>query len=329
MNVILTEERYDADYLEQHAVGLDRLIEHVQGKTPEWAWPITGLEPGLIRETARFIAAARPASLIHPGRRVVRYGDDTQRNRAKAILAALLGSWGRRGGFVVPSAMDIPDFPYTTTAHPAAAKVDRVEPHHYPVADQVLASGLCEATIPGTAGYDLKAWMVYGTNLIQALPNPKQTIEAIQALDFIAVVDVLPAEICGWADVVLPEATYLERCDELWAPYYEEPFVAVRQPVVEPMYESKPGWWIARELAHRVGLADYFPWKDSEEYARHRVEAAGLDCEQLKATGVLLGERTPVVEEEGLGLSFDTPSGKIELYSDTLEQLGFDPMPEY
>ena len=171
--------------------------------------------------------------------------------------------------------------------------------------------------------------MVYGTNLIQALPNPRQTQEAIQALDFIVSIDVLPAEICGWSDVVLPECTYLERCDEVWAPAYKQPFVAVRQKVVEPMYDSKPGWWIARELGLRLELKDYFPWKDSVEYAKHRMTAAGYDCDEIRKTGVVLGERVPVCEEEGLQLAFNTPSGKIELYSETLKSAGFHPLPEY
>ena len=329
MNVILEENRYDAEYLDKYAIGLEELKAHVQGRTPEWAWAHTGLKPALIRETARFISSFRPASLIHPGRHTVRYGNDTQRNRAKAILAALLGSWGRRGGFLIPSNLEIPDFPYTAYKHDHRPKVDREKSHLYPLADEVLASGICDATIPGVAGYDIKAWLIYGTNLLKSLPNPKQTREAIQQLEFIAAVDVLPAEITGWADVVLPEATYLERCDNVWAPAYKQPFIAVRQPVVEPMYDSKPGWWIARELARRVGLKDYFPWKNSEEYSRYRVKAAGYDCEELKKTGVVLGEKKPTCVEEGLGLRFDTDSGKVNFYSEPLEKMGIDPMPVY
>jgi thiosulfate reductase/polysulfide reductase chain A len=255
MNVIVGEGLFDAPYLARYAVGFDELKQHVADKTPEWAYPLTGLRPELIRESARFIASFRPASLIHPGRRTTWYGDDTQRLRAMAILAALLGSWGRRGGYILPAAMEIPKFPYLPYAHkprPSADKPKR-QPSPYPLSDEVLASGLCDATIPGVASYDIKAWMVYGTNLIQALPDPRQTARAIQALDFMVAIDVLPVEITGWADVVLPESTYLERCDEVWAPSYKQPFVAVRQPVVEPMYDSRPGWWIAGGGGRRRG----------------------------------------------------------------------------
>jgi len=329
MNVIITEGRYDQAYLEKHALGFDELKQHVADKSPDWAYPITGIKPELIRETARFIAASRPASLIHPGRRTTWYGDDTQRARAMAILTALLGSWGRRGGILSPGALEIPKFPQPMAYPKGSEPLDRPKPSQYPLADEVLASGVCDASIPGTKGRGIKAWMVYGTNLMQCLPNPKQTQKAIQALDFIASVDVLPSEICGWSDVVLPEATYLERCDEVWAPAYEQPFLAIRQPVIEPMYESKPGWWIAREVARRMGLSDFFPWTDSVEYAQRRVTEAGYDCHVLRDTGVVTGKRTPTCEEEGLSLTFDTDSGKIELYSKALKELGFDPLPEF
>lgn len=329
MHVIVAEGLYDREYLDTYAVGLDKLKAHLADKTPEWAYAATTIPPERIVETARFIAGARPASLVHPGRRVTWYGDDTQRSRAIAILNALLGSWGRRGGFFLPAQLSIPKYPYpdygVEPKPPPAAPRGRV----FPFADEALASGLCEASIPGTAEYDIRGWLVYGTNLIQALPAPEATGRAIQALEFIAVIDVLPAEIVGWADVVLPESTYLERCDEIYAPPWRAPFAAVRQPVVEPMYDSKPGWWIAREIALRMGLDDYFPWKDGVEYAMQRVRRAGLDCDAMKRDGVVVGAHAAVTIEDGVVPEFGTPSGKIELYSEQLAASGFDPMPNY
>ena len=327
MNVIIGEKRYDADYVARHTHGFEELVRHVADNTPEWAYPITGIEAGTIRETARFIASHRPASLVHPGRHATWYGDDTQRLRAVAILAALLGSWGRRGGYVLPSAMEVPKFPGKNNGRAMAA--DRKEPSLYPLADETLASGVCDATIPGKAPYQLHGWMVYGTNLIQSLPDPRNVERAIQELDFLVTIDVLPVEIAGWSDVVLPESTYLERFDDVWSPAYKEPFIAVRQPAVAPMYESRPGWWIAKELAGRLGLADAFPFESPAQVAQWRVESAGHDFTKLLADGVLLGERVPVCEEEGLALSFDTPSGKVELHSATLAAAGFDPLPSY
>jgi thiosulfate reductase/polysulfide reductase chain A len=328
MQVIISEKRYDLDYVTQHALGFDELKKHVELFTPEWAHPITGLDPGLIRESARLIAAHRPASLIHPGRHVTWYGDDTQRLRAVAILAALLGSWGRRGGFLLPSSIDVPKYPALKPPTPGRPPLDKPTDGHYPLADETLASGVCDATLT-EAPYAAKGWIVYGTNLIQALPKPERTIEAIQKLDLLVTVDVLPVEIAGWSDVVLPESTYLERWDDLWSPSYKEPFVAVRQPAVAPMHDSRPGSWIARELARRLGLGDYFRWEDPQQYLRSRFDAAGLDFRTALRDGVVLGEAGPVSEEDGIELGFDTPSGKVELFSQTLKDAGFDPLPTY
>ena len=117
--------------------------------------------------------------------------------------------------------------------------------------DQGVTNGLIEATLTAKP-YPIKAWIAYATNLVQSLPNPPETIEAIQKLDLLVAIDTMPAEITGWADVVLPECTYLERYDDLISPGFRTPFVSLRQPVVEPMYESKDGYTIARELAKKL-----------------------------------------------------------------------------
>jgi thiosulfate reductase / polysulfide reductase chain A len=329
MHVIIDEKLYDADYLERYAYGFDQLKAHVAAFSPEWAYPRTGIEPRKIRETAHLMAGARPATLIHPGRHVTWYGDDTQRSRAIAILNALLGSWGRRGGFVMPGQLSLPKYKYRGYEKNHDRAVDRPLPSNFPLADKVLAQGLCNATIPGLGEYDLKGWMVYGSNLLTTLPDPRRTKEAIQKLEFLVTVDVLPAEICSLSDVVLPEATYLERCDELHNPLYREPYIAVRQEVVPPMYDSKPGWWIAKELATRLGLSDFFPWADSMEYAQSRLHDAGIDCADLQKDGVILGKPSPLYYEEGATPEFYTDSGKIELYSTRLASAGFDPLPVY
>ncbi|WP_242337686.1 MULTISPECIES: molybdopterin-dependent oxidoreductase [Anaeromyxobacter] len=330
MNVMLAENAYDAEYLAKHAVGLEELRAHVADKTPEWAYPITGLRPELIRDSARLIASARPASLVHPGRHTTWYGDDTQRARAMAILSALLGSWGRRGGYVSHAKLSLPPYPVTAEPpHGGKGAADRPKKGGFPVATEVIASGLCDASVSGQALYDLKAWLIYGCNLMQALPDRRQTVKALEGLDLVVSIDVLPAEICGWSDVVLPEATYLERDDDIAAPAYKRPFLAVRQEVVPPLHDSKPGWWIAKELAGRVGLAEHFPWKDAREYVDARLRAGGHDVARARETGVVLGREVATCEEEGLAVEVPHESGKIQLRSEELAKLGFDPLPQY
>ncbi|MGB5102063.1 MAG: molybdopterin dinucleotide binding domain-containing protein [Steroidobacteraceae bacterium] len=170
---------------------------------------------------------------------------------------------------------------------------------------------------------------MYATNLLQALPNQQETIRAIQNLDLMVVVDVVPSEIAGWADVVLPEASYLERYDDLNVEHFREPFIALRQPVVPSPEDQKPNWWIARQLALKLGLGAYYPWQVIEQYLDHRLKAAGYSLAELKERGLVKGPPPPLYFEDGIAPEFATPSGKVEFYSPQLEQAGFDPVPRY
>jgi thiosulfate reductase/polysulfide reductase chain A len=227
--------------------------------------------------------------------------------------------------------------PVPQTPVPAYAQKPRLAQDHpdgvaYPFADEVLSHGVCDATIPGRiggAGCPIKGWIVYGTNLLQALPQRESVLEAIQKLDLLVAIDVLPAEIVGWADVVLPECTYLERWDDIAPTPWREPFLAVRQPVVPPLYESKPGWWIAKQLANRMNLGAYFPWDDAGRMVEARLAAGGYDAAEMRSKGVVRGKPAPVTTEDGLVLTFATPSKKIELFSKQMEAAGLPPMPVY
>ncbi len=327
MNVIVTEELYDRPFVEQFGFGFDYFKAEIAARTPEWAYPETGIPPELIRETAREMARHRPATLVHPGRHATWYGNDTQRSRGIALLNALLGSWGRKGGFYFPNSMDVPGYPYPPYPAMQRGKVDNPD-HKYPFASETITSGIREATLTGRP-YPIKGWLVYATNLLQALPSQEETIRAIQNLDLMVVVDVVPSEIAGWADVVLPETTYLERYDDLNVEFFREPFIALRQPVVAPPHDQKPNWWIARELAIKLGLGAFYPWKDIEEYLDHRLKAAGHSLADLKQRGLVKGTKPPLYFEDGIPPEFATPSGKVEFYSPQLEQAGFDPVPRH
>jgi thiosulfate reductase/polysulfide reductase chain A len=327
MNVIVAEGLHDHDYVQKYGFGFDAFRAEIAPFTPEWAYPETGVVPEVIRETAREMARYRPATLVHPGRHATWYGDDTQRSRAIALLNALLGSWGRKGGFYTPVSMDVPGYPYPP--YPTSEKGPADNPgRHFKFATEAITTGIREATITGQP-YPVKAWFTYATNLIQAMPNEAETIDAIRKLDLLVVVDVIPSEIAGWADVVLPEAVYLERYDDINVELFREPFVALRQPVVGAPNDQKPNWWIARELALKLGLGAYYPWKHIEEYLDWRLSKAGLSCAELKQKGILRGAKQPIYFDEGVAPSFGTPSGKIEFYSLQLREAGFDPVPKY
>ena len=181
MNVILEEKRYDAEYLAQHAVGLDELKAHVAGQDAG-----VGLShhrhrsPSSSATSARLIARARPASLIHPGRHTTWYGDDTQRARAMAILAALLGSWGRRGGYLATG--EVParrlsarrSRPRTRAAE---GRGRQAEGGRVPRRERGARLGPVRRDEAGPRPLRPQGLDRLRLNLMQALPAPQETIE--------------------------------------------------------------------------------------------------------------------------------------------------------
>lgn len=332
MNVLAAEGLYDKEYIAKYANGFPELSAHLREFTPEWAEPITEIEAGVIRETARAMGQAKPAVALHPGRHVTWYGDDTQRARAMAILTALTGSWGRKGGIFLPTSIKtgkftLPPFPKSIRGRADGAGT------RFPLAseEQGVTNGLIDATLTGKP-YPIKAWVVYGQNVLESIPQQQKTLEAIEQLEFMVVVDIMPMNQINYADLVLPEATYLERYDmPAVVSSAKRPYIALRQPAVEPMYESKPGWWITKQMARRMDLDAYFPWETPEQHLETLIKPLGIDAAVLRARGAVAFEGRPYIEDRNAedGPLFPTESGKIELYSPVLKQLGFDPLPRY
>ncbi|MDJ0833474.1 MAG: molybdopterin-dependent oxidoreductase [Gammaproteobacteria bacterium] len=328
INVLINEGLYDRDYVARYTQGLEALTEHVQPFNPEWAYLETGLDPELIRTTAREMARNAPATLVHPGRHVTWYGDDTQRSRAIAILNALLGSWGCEGGFYIPEKVKLPEYPIPKPP-PAKSDWKKIIQPEFPLSP----SGISQSILAACSGDNahIKGLFVYATNLPHTIPNSIDMIkQAAQDLDLMVVIDTMPAEITGYADVILPECTYLERYDEIRNVAERQPSLALRMPAFEPRYQSKPAWWIAQQLAKRLELEQYFPYQDYAEVIDWQLRQVDSSLTEMKTLGVKNFERkTAMYFREGEQIRFRTPSGKIELYSKTLEDNGYDPLPKY
>lgn len=328
MNVLINEELYDRDYIQRYATGFEQLRDHVQPFSPEWAYLETGLEPGLIRETARTMAHHAPATLVHPGRHTTWYGDDTQRERAVAILNALLGSWGRKGGFYIQEKVRLPAYPAPKPPRAESDWKQKVQ-SDFPLAPSGLSQRVIEAAIGPDAF--VKGLFVYATNLPMTLPNIRERLQqAADSLELLVVVETQAAEITGYADVVLPECTYLERYDDLRNSPERVPSLALRSPAFEPRDQTKPAWWMAKALAQRLGLEKYFPWKDYAEVLDWQLRQVGSSLDEMQRIGVKTYPRkTPLYFAEGEERQFKTPSGRIELYSSLLAESGYDPLPRY
>ncbi len=327
MHVLIHEDLYDTDFVENYTTGFEQLRYHVEKTTPEWAAPYTGLDATDIHRTARELGNAIPNALLYPGRRFAWYGDDTQRARAMAIVNALLGAWGRESGIFLGEKIKIPAYPYPEARHSAAHALEIKD--KYPLGTSTPVQDLVDASIPGRyrgseQNAPIKGWLIYSTNLVRAVPNPKMIAEAVQHLDLMVVVETMPSEITGYADVVLPDTTYLERYDVMNAPEWREPFVSIRQPVVTPLYQSQPSWWIAKEIAKRLGLGASFNYKEFGEVIDYQLRQLGSSLKEINRNGGVLKK----VRSQPKML-FRTPSKKVELYSQKMEAAGYDPMPRF
>ena len=328
IRIIVNEELYDKEYVSAYATGLEKLKEAVQEYTPEWASAETDIPVVDIVGVAREMAEHKPNVIISGGRYTAWYGDDAQRGRAVAILNALLGSWGRPGGYYLPAGGGVPEYPWLPPYPEHRADLPKLDAA-WPFAVLQTTTSIRTATITG-APHPIKGWFVYGSNLMKTLPDSRETIKAINSLDLMVAIDILPADITRWADVVLPECTYLERYDTLSLGKFKEFEIAIRQPAVDPLFESKPSWWMTRELGKKMGLDAFFPWKDGEEYLRGRCQAGKIDFAELSKKGVIISKAksAPYITAANQP-EFGTPSGKIELYSEQLAEKGFDPVPKY
>jgi thiosulfate reductase/polysulfide reductase chain A len=154
-----------------------------------------------------------------------------------------------------------------------------------------------------------------------SIPDRGKTLEAFGKLDFIVTVDIVLNDTAWFSDVVLPEASYLERYDPL-LPVGDKAFI--RQPVVEPQGEAKSALWIYKQLGERLGLGDFFQYEDEEDYLRQQLKPLGVSLEEVKEKGY-----AEMSEGEHAGFNWTTPSGKVELYSETLAAVGFPGVPTW
>jgi thiosulfate reductase/polysulfide reductase chain A len=321
LNVIISEKLYNRSFVDKYTVGFDELKKEVARYTPEWAAPLTGIPAETIVRIAREFAAAAPHALAHNGWRTSNFVNSFHTQRAISILNALMGNWNVTMAAAAAEGAGLGAPPQPAYPRVSALRLDGV-PWKYPVVPfkigvfQELRDNILSAN-----PYQAHGWFISRQNPIMSLPDRAKTIEAFGKMDFIATVDIVMNDTAWFSDVVLPEASYLERYDPL-LPVGDKAFI--RQPVIEPQGEAKSALWIYKQLGERLGLGDFFQYTDEEDYIRQQLAPLGVSLEEVKEKGY-----AEMPEGEHAGFTWTTPSGKIELYSDTLAAVGFPGVPTW
>jgi thiosulfate reductase/polysulfide reductase chain A len=297
---------------------------------PEWAEEHCDIPAKEIYRVAREFAAAAPRAFAHPNWRTSNTLNSFQTERAIAILNALVGNWKQPGGLKPVSGghgggLELGSIPQPPYPRVAAMRLDGV-PLKYPIVPLKLGvmQELRDAILRGKP-YEAKGWLLFRQNPMMSLSDRAKTLEAFKKLDLIVSIDIIPNDTSYYADVILPECTYLERYDPLSVVGNK---VFLRQPVIPPMYETKPALEIFKLLGERLDLHEYFNYKDGEDYIRAQLKPLSVSLEALKKKGF---HEVPSHETEGRHekMVFQTGSGKIELVSETLAQVGFDAIPKW
>jgi thiosulfate reductase/polysulfide reductase chain A len=287
---------------------------------------LTGIPAETITRIAHEFADAAPHALAHNGWRTSNFINSFHTQRAISILNALMGNWDvvlTEAGGEESGALGAPPQP----AYPriSALRLDGV-PWKYPVVPFKIGvfQELRDNIVSGDP-YQAHGWFISRQNPIMSIPDRSKTIEAFGKLDFIVTVDIVLNDTAWFSDVVLPEASYLERYDPL-LPVGDKVFL--RQPVIEPQGEAKSALWIYKQLGERLGFADFFQYEDEEDYIRQQLKPLGVTLEEVKAKGYAEAPETPHAGESA-EKRWNTPSGKIELFSDTLAKVGFSGVPTW
>lgn len=327
-NVIVTEELYDRNFIDEMTVGFEKLQPHIANYTPEWAEGECDIAAENIRRIAREFAAAAPRAVYYQGRRSSFFDNDTQMRRAMAILNSIVGNWDRKGGMVPNSKIPLQKHDYLAPWYEGVPRRLDSGSASYLSEKDGSWKYFRDRVIEGKP-YPVKGMMIYKQNPLVSVANRQKTLDMMKQMEFICTIDITMNDTAYYSDVILPESTYLERLDPIESLGGILPVVTTREPCITPMYESKPNLWIMQQLAKRLD-AEIFSSFDftMEEYRNHQLQGRADIAKALKEKGVFY-ERTTPTYGKTYGKRLKTKSGKIEIYSEKYGENGLDPLPLY
>jgi anaerobic selenocysteine-containing dehydrogenase len=313
-HVLLRDGLLDRGYIAAHTLGFERwAAEVLPNFPPERVAEITGLSVADVERLAAMYGAAK-ASLIRLGEGMTRLAKGGQALRAVATLPALTGAYGRAGGGALLLAAGSMDFQFGVLNRPSGPATARMVNH------LALGEALEEMRDP-----PLRALFIAANNPAVTNPDVNRLRRGLAREDLFTVVhDPFLTDTARYADIVLPATTYLET-EDFYRSYgtYRMQYAPAAVP---PQHQARSNFHLAQELGRRMGLTD----------AVFSAAPRDLVPEFFKgATGIIAAVDParvfggPVKVSPPDAQEFRTPSGRLEIYSETLDRQGVPPMPTW
>lgn len=319
------------EFISQHVHGWEAFADYLRRDvTVEWAASVTGLTPAQIEQTARLYATNGPAT-IWVGLGMQRYANSGQAVRAVNALAAMTGQIGRSGTGVQYVESRTRMFgQYTTSFRPPAGRPPYEGPGGRNGNRQVSASEFAR-TVRALNEPPVRMCWIAGSNPAAQAPDSGSVVSLLREMELVVVVDQFMTRTAEVADILLPTTTYFERWDLVYSAWNQ--YVSLNEQVIAPLFESRSdlqiAWALSQKLHERAPGFCTFP--------REGDERSWLDAEWNDRARALLGARGPAALASGPirtnlpriaweSLQFSTPSGRIELCSDTARAQGLPAM---
>ena len=310
------------------------LKESVAAYTPEHTEKLTTIPAGLLIETVRLIAENSPACW-YAFNGVEQNLNATQTNRAICIFYALTGDYDRKGGNLVNSPLPPLNYPFGFEfITPDMFKKNLALPNH-PLGPAGTIMSIppylvCKAIEEGKP-YKVRGMIIFGANTISSNPESKRIADALRQLDFHVHIDHFLNPTAELADVVLPSASFWETGRIGYPLIFQDNkwILQWREAVAEPRGESRDELWIIMELAKRLGLSDYF-WNGNLEAAfESMLSPTGIDLKTLKSANGGVFIQGPMAYQKYKKKGFTSLTGRVELFSQSLKNIGQNPLPEW
>ncbi len=323
INLVITENWYDQDFVEQHTSGFDELAEHVRAYDLDMVATVTGLDSAVILEVTREYALAARAC-IEAGTGLSQNSNSFDTHRCIAVLSALCGHLDAPGGDLIWDPMPIDGrrtFPRSDLLPPEqeAKRIGGDKHKVLSMSGWVAPGDMCTAILTQSP-YPVSSMVIFGSNIVSSHEDSQAVMDALLKLDLVVVCDMFMTPTAQYADVVLPTSSWLER-DQIVE--FNSYIAARRKVATVPGCRSDEE--IVLDLADRLGLAEHF-FGSVHAALDSKLAGIGLSWDQFKEIGYIPNERK-VLKYRTRG--FNTRSGRVNLANPALLAMGYQKFPVF